>query len=234
MFNPASSAPAPYITVIPQVREVTLLGSADLAFWQGCLAPEGLAPSPAQGRAQLVLSAPDLRWSGIRFQEFSIAVVAGPPPDGEPAAGLYLAGAYNSSRLLAFLERALFQTPYDHRPTRVDAAFPASISVGGGAGDSFRAAMAPSARRLWSRDDGWEGTIFLPSRHRARRRWFRARLGGPTDAYPFDPAGDALAISPPAGDSLLRLLVDSQFTPGEWRVRTASTHARSRTYESAR
>lgn len=225
----------PYIAVIPQVREVTLLGSADLAFWERHLTREGLAPVPAQGRAQLILSAPDLRWSGIRFQELSLAVVVSEGSAGAHPSGLYLVHAYNSSRLLAFLERALFHTPYERQSTCVDVALPASIRVTRGADTSFHAAMGPSARLLWSHDDAWEGTIFLPTPPgvRARPRWFRARLGGPTDAYTFDPAADTLRVCPPAGDGLLRMLVDSQFTPEEWRLRASATHARSQTYESS-
>lgn len=210
---------------------MTLIGSADLAYWQRCLAPEGLAPTPLGGRAQLVLSAPDLRWSGMRFQELSLGVIVGQAPAGEPALGLYLAHAYNSSRLLALLERALFQTPYAHRATQVTAALPAAITVTGVAGTALRAAMATAARALWSRDDTWEGTIFLPTPVGARtRRHFYAKLGGPTEAYAFDPAADSLVISPPPDDRLLTLLVESQFAPQEWRLRTDGTHARSRTY----
>jgi hypothetical protein len=227
------NTPVPYITTIAQVREVTLLGSAELTFWQRYLAHEGLAPTPANGRAQLVLSAPDLRWGGIRFQELSLGVVVGQPPGGAPPLGLYLAYAANSSRLLAFLERTLFATPYEHQPTRVEAALPASMSVTTRAGASLRAEMAPAASPLWSRDDVWEGAIFLPTpAGGGERRWFRARLGGATDAYAFSPLADTLTIEPAAGAGLPRLLVDAQFTPEEWRLRTDATHARSRTYAS--
>ena len=94
--------------------------------------------------------------------------------------------------------------------------------------------MAPASPLLWSRDDSWEGRIFLPTQGgvRGRPRWFRARVGGPTRAYRFDPSSDLLVVRPAAGDRLLGLLVDSQFTPAEWRLRTESTHARSRTYHS--
>ena len=222
----------PYITTIAQVREVTLVGSADLTFWQRHLAHKNLAPTPANGRAQLILSAPNLRWSGIRFQELSLGVLVGQPPAGMPLTGLYLAYAANSSRLLAFLERTLFHTPYECQAVCVDATLPASISVTTRSGVSMRAAMAPSATRLWGRDDEWEGTIFLPTppARRAQGRWFRARLGGPTVAYAFNPATDTLTLNPAGGAGLPQVLIDSQFTPEEWRLRTNATHARSRTY----
>jgi hypothetical protein len=222
----------PYITTISQVREVTLLGSADLTFWQDHLAHEGLAPTPANGRAQLIVSAPDLRWSGMRFHELSLGVIVGQPPAGTPPAGLYLAYAANSSRLLAFLERRLFHTPYEYQAVCVDATHPASISLTTRAGVSVRAAMAASATPLWSRDDTWEGSIFLPTPpvRRARCRWFRARLGGLTLAYAFNPAADTLTLNPAGGAGVPQLLIDSQFTPEEWRLRAHATHARSRTY----
>lgn len=232
MKQTQSSSAHPYIAVIPQVREVTLLGSADLAFWQGQLAREGLAPTPVHQRAQLVLSAPDLRWSGIRFQELSLGVTVGRAPGGEPSTGLYLTRAYNSSRLLAFLERTLFQTPYAYQATQVTVARPASFTVRSATGTSLRASMALSAQLLWSRDETWEGIIFLPTPVgvTARQRQFSAKLGGLTEAYAFDPAADSFFISPTTSDPLLRLLIESQFVPEEWRIRTSATHARSRTY----
>lgn len=222
---------APYIAVISQVQEVVLLGSADLAFWQRELARAGLAPAPRDGRAQLMLSAPVLRWAGIRFRELSLTVAVGAPPAGEPAIGYYLAQAYNSSCLLAAFERALFATPYKQRSIQVDAPFPA-IVVAHGSGASFRAAMAPAAEPLWSRDDSWEGPILLPPRPgRGGLPWFRASIGGPTRAYRFDPSADTFVVMP-AGDRLLGLLAGSQFTPEEWRIRAGATHARSRTFPS--
>lgn len=232
MASRPPSAAVPYITVISQVRELTLLGSADLSFWQRHLAREGLAPTPAGGRAQLILSAPELRWGGVRFRELSLGVVAGAPPAGAPPTGLALVCAANSSRALAFLERTLFQTPYVHLPIAVEASLPASMAVTTSAGTSLHAAMAPRAAPEWGRDDAWEGAIFLPSPAAgpARRRWFRARLGGFTVAYRFNPATDTLALKPGADAGLAKLLIDSQFAPEEWRIRTDATHARSRTY----
>lgn len=233
-MRPGAEPAAPYITVIPQVQEVNLAGSADLAFWQEHLAATGLAPTPGPGGAQVLLSAPDLRWGGIRFQELSLTVVVSQLSGGAPADGLYLAHAYNSSRALALLERVLFHTPYERRPLHIRTTAPVSITVPHRASTRLHAAMAPSAPLLWSRDDGWEGPIFLPGRAgvRGRPRWFRAKVGGPTRAYRFDPSADTLVIRPTAGDRLLRLLADSQFTPVEWRLRTDATHARSRTYRS--
>lgn len=135
----------------------------------------------------------------------------GQPPAGTPLIGLYLAYAANSSRLLAFLEQMLFHTPYEYQSVCVDATLPASIFVTTRSGVSMRAAMAPSATLVWSRDDAWEGTIFLPtpSARRVQYRWFRARLGGPTVAYALNPATDTLTLNPAEGAGLPQVLIDS-------------------------
>lgn len=225
---------APYIAVISAIEEVVLLGNADLAFWQRELAHSVLTPVPRAGRAQLMLSAPRLRWGGIRFHELSLAVVVDHPQAGADAGGLYLAGAYNSSRLLAFLERALFTTPYEHQSLQIETKLPASIAVAHGADVSLHAAMAQAPSPLWSRDECWEGPIFLPSQRGSGtgQRWFHARISGPTRAYRAAPTADTFVVRPPAENHLLSKLADSGFVLEEWRIRTGATHARSRTYQA--
>ncbi|RRR65338.1 MAG: hypothetical protein EI684_23500 [Candidatus Viridilinea halotolerans] len=228
MRTPHDPSASSYSAEIDHVQEVLLYGGADLAYWQRRLAPVGLAPAPHAGRAYLVLAAPALRWANIPFCEITLGVFVGQwPATGTPPSGLYLASAYNSSRLLTWLERQLFQTPYAHRSITVTATNPAAITLAHGKTMLLRAAMRSAAHPLWQRDELWTGAIILPG---PGSLWFRARLGGLTTAYRFDPVADTFAID--AADPLSRLLAEAQFTPYEWHLRTDAHHARSRTYRS--
>ncbi|PDV96484.1 hypothetical protein [Candidatus Chloroploca asiatica] len=225
MRTPHDTTARSYSAVIDHVQEVLLYGSADLAYWQHRLAPVGLTPTPHADRALLVLAAPALRWAGIPFRELTLGVFVGEGLTGTSPSGLYLASAYNSSRLLAWLERQFFQTPYTHRSIAVTATNPATITISHDKTLVLCALMRPAAHPLWQRDELWTGSIILPG---PGSGWFRARLGGPTTAYRFDPAADTFTLD--AGDPLSRLLAESQFTPDEWHLRTDAHHARSRTY----
>ena len=59
--------PVKYVTIVEHVKEVSLYGSADLAYWRRHLEPEGLAPFDDRGRAELILIAADMVWKGARF-----------------------------------------------------------------------------------------------------------------------------------------------------------------------
>lgn len=104
-----------YVTRIENVREVILHGAADLSFWRARLHMSGLFPYQEQGRAALLLTATDLSWLGVRFQEFTVSVVVSQVEDGSRQDGFYLVGAFNSSRLLTLAEN-LFSNPIPTRP----------------------------------------------------------------------------------------------------------------------
>ena len=75
--NPQSLAPRPaikYVAEVSPVKEVMLLGLADLAFWKERLAAENLTPLAQGGQAQLFISATEARFHGIRFRECIIGV----------------------------------------------------------------------------------------------------------------------------------------------------------------
>ena len=215
-----------YIATITPVRELILAGTADLAYWRARLAPVGLFPHDGGGRAALTLSAIAGRFRGLPFREFSVAVVAG-EEDGR-ADSIYLVGAFNSSRLLAWSERAFFRTPYQPAAIRLSEQPPAGFEVSVAGHVVCAATMSATAAPLRHESQEWEGRIFLPPLGE-RRELFYARLAGATDIYPFD-AADALTIHPRPGDDVLRCLVESGFAGQEWRVRAAAVHARSRTY----
>ena len=225
-----------YVAELRYVREVSLLGTADLAFWEDRLREEGLAPAEQDGKAQLLVTTADAKFLGVPFREVSFSVlVAG---HGQAA---FLVRAFNSSRLFAFCERAFFSTPYYPGDVRVSATFPASLQLTTGGGAVFRAEMqgdasAPGRGPSRSGEDGREGPVFLPGGRRGKGRQgdlFFARLRGHTRAYPFLPSRDAVTIGPTPEGGVLQALVDSHFVGKEWAVRENAEHARSKTYKRA-
>ncbi len=214
-----------YIATITPVRELILAGTADLAYWRARLAVVGLFPHDDGGRAALTLSAIAGRFRGLPFREFSVGVVAGEEKGGDDS--VYLVGAFNSSRLLAWAERTFFRTPYEPANIRLNEQPPAGFTIST-AGQVVCAATLIAATPPRHEAQEWQGRIYLPPRG-PRRELFYARLAGPTDVYPFG-AADTLTIRPRPGDDVLGCLVESGFAGREWRVRAEAVHARSRTY----
>lgn len=218
---------------LEHVREVSLLGTADLTFWTDRLAMEGLLPDAAAGQARLLIIAADSRFMGIPFRELSLSVLV----RWQEHQGAFLLRAFNSCRCFAFCERVLFSTPYYHGDVRVSAELPAAVRLAGRGGAVFRAEMAahaPATAPARSGQDGWEGPVFLPARRRAKApegRLFFARLRGHTQTYPFDLGVDSLTIRPGKDGAALQALLESRFVPREWIVRAAAAHAKSKTYE---
>ena len=222
-----------YVTRIENVREVILHGAADLSFWRARLHMSGLFPYQEQGRALLWLTATDLRWSGLRFQEFTLSLAVSQVEDGSRQDGFYLVGAFNSSRLLTLAERTFFRTPYRRARVQVDNQLPAMLALHAGASTCLRASMTDVRPLLRSADELWEGTIFLPQDAAATNspgRCFRARLGGYTETYPFLSDADTFELTPTPGHLVFQWLLQSDFRAQEWRLRANATHARSRTF----
>ena len=63
-----------YVAELAHVREVSLLGSADLGFWAERLRGEGLTPVEHAGRARVLVVACDSKFFGVRFRELSFSV----------------------------------------------------------------------------------------------------------------------------------------------------------------
>ena len=217
---------------IEGVREVTLAGMADLAYWRERLRPRGLRPFDDAGRARLLISATSARWKGLRFCELSFSIAVGDGGDESRHGGFFLAHAYNSRRALAFAERAFFKTPYDHGRLRVEIGSPARVELLDAGVPAFSAAMAGSRPASWSGGDTWEGVIYLPSPGKAGAPGprFYARLSGDTQVYPFAPGLDTLILDPAARPAIFGQLRESDFAVSEWRVRASAAHLKSQTY----
>jgi hypothetical protein len=161
-----------------------------------------------------------------------VSVATCADPDHAQLDSFYLAQAFNSSRLMAWAERRLFQCPYDHSAIHVDAATPL-IDVRHNRRPLFRAQMPqlrePSARG----DEKWAGPVFLPplaTRQKAGGPLFFVAFSGEQAAYPFVPSTDSIEITPSSDHPVFQWLCDSNFTATEWRIRANATHARSKTY----
>jgi|CXWL01.1.fsa_nt_gi hypothetical protein len=232
--------PVKYIAELKHVREVSLLGTADLAFWTDQLGKEGLSPTSSDGQALLLISAVDSQFKGIRFRELSFGNMVCRHKEGAQQDEFYLAAAFNTSRFFAFIERTFFSTPYFHGSIQIDVRLPACIQLTRDGDAVFRAEMTAdpltsgSREPLRSGDDGWEGPIFLPKNERKRddqAKVFFARVRGHTQVYPFSPSDDRVLLKPSPDLPMLQKLIDSSFTGKEWIIREDATHARSKSFK---
>jgi hypothetical protein len=224
---------------VAHVGDVSLLGTADLAFWTERLRHEDLQLAAVDGRAQLMFLCADLKYMGVRFRELSCSVVIAPPQNCAWREAGYLLRAFNTARSFAFMERVFFSTPYYYGDVRLSTAIPASIQLVERGEVVFAAEMGAAPQRTPSRtgDECWEGPVFLPSRGRrsnGHEKLFVARVGGDTRRYPFDADRDSLIIRPAPENELFESLRDSHFTATEWLVRDDAHHAKSKTYTRAR
>src|SRR5262245_46140651 len=140
--------PVQWAAELAHVREVSLLGTADLAFWKARLLKENLRPAEQDGQAQLVISAADSKYRGVRFRELSFSVRVSWLEERTRPDAAYLVRAFNSCRLFAFLERVFFSTPYYHGDVRVSASLPPSIHLVMQGEFVFQAEMAADGSAL--------------------------------------------------------------------------------------
>ena len=231
----AKTAPR-YIAEVCNSQEVTLFGTADLAFWQRKLQLENLLPVDRNGRAQLMISAVSSRWLGARFSEFMIAVLAEPRghvPDAGDSPGMFLLTAYNTSRPFTFIEQRYFQTPYKHGSIAVQSSPQPSLLLKQRAVELVQAKRVDQSHAVSNIEEVWEGKIYLPPRTSNARfpgNLFYARLSGLSQVSPFTAGKDVLQLTSSESEPVLGWLLESEFSGTEWHVRNSATHARSKTY----
>lgn len=217
-----------YVAEIKNVREVCLVGSADFEFWATHLGKMRLSPTSFGGAARVFISVVKLKWMGIAFEELSIAV----PIDSPDASteSVYLVSAFSTSRLFAWCERMLFQTPYEHAPITMEAEQPWSFELR----DDAVPTISVQCRRVApveTIEEDLSVSIFLPTANQGfDRKLFYAKLSGSTQVAPFEATGGEFRLRTSVQQPAIQLLVDSRFTPIEWRVRPKATHARSKTF----
>jgi len=234
MHGNAPAAAVKYVATIQHVREVALVGSADLAFWTERLAREGLFPWSNAGRAEMLISVPQLRWMGLTFRELSIAVRVSQRADGSTDDGVFLLYAFNSQRMLAFVERNWFSTPYYHAGISLDANRPCRFDVHDGERTVIEARMGAAPRDVTMHEESWIGTLYLPALKAGTTcgdKLFHAKIAGETAVLPFMAGADDFAVRSSERHVPLGCLEASGFTPHEWHVRHDAVHARSATFE---
>ena len=223
-----------YAAEIKHVKEVMLFGTANFAFWQNKLREENLSPYCIDGKAAILLSATELKYMGLKFRELICSVYTNDPQKADVPNGFFLVHAFNSSRLFAFSERTMFQTPYYHGQVEVNTKIPASFRLNDGHGVVLNAKMSgviPCSRR---EDQVWEGPIYLPkSIAKETGAYFFAKLGGESQVFPFSPSMDTLELKASSNTPALQWLIDSNFTGTEWRIRQEAEHSKSKTYRGA-
>jgi hypothetical protein len=234
----AAKPPIKWAAQVSHVREVSLLGTADLVYWKERLRSQNLFPAERDGHCQVLIVAADLKFMGIRFRELSLSVMVSYEANGARQDAVYLVGAFNSNRVFAWFERVWFSTPYAYGGVQVSASVPASFSLVTSGQIVLRAQMeanASASPREPSRRGAaaWETPVFLPRSERSKHRdgkVFFGRLSGHATAFPFLPSTDAVTIRPSRGSEFLQALVDSHFVATEWTVREDAMHAKSKTY----
>jgi hypothetical protein len=226
----AAGAPSKYVTIVHHVKEVSVFGQADLAYWQRYLAREGLTAYDDLGRAQLLLIAADMVWNGARFTELSVSVaVAGAGPD--QLAGMYCIQAFNSIRVFAWVERTFFQTPYYHARTTVSPTPPIGFALEASGATLLRAARVSSAPPAARGPETFAGPVYLPSaltRTPRTEKVFYAELTRQTDVFPFAPE-DTLSLTPSPRAPVVGWLHESGFAGTAWHVRPDAVHKKSHT-----
>jgi hypothetical protein len=223
---------------IAGVREVSLLGSADLDFWVDRLRSERLFPAEKHGRAQVLVISAEMKFMGVWFREVSFSIQVRLPDQEATGEAAFLGYAVNTSRFFAWSERVFFGTPYSHGQVEIESPLPCLIQWRHGDKRIFEARMStnqPLPREpIRMGDESWYGPIFLPTRRPGQGQAFIGKLEGATRAYSFLPDTDSWTIHPSDDHKFLQALLDSQLTFEEWIIRESASHAKSKTYPRAR
>ncbi len=211
---------AKFVAVVENVKELRLIGKANLDFWNQQLDDKPYQAFDTQGVAEITISATELVWKGFRFNELTIFLTIAEKNDPTKEAGVYLIHAFNSNKFFAFCERTFFSTPYYFGKVGLHENLPCKMSLN----DSFAAKMNQSERLINEVEDNWKGAVFLPKNH--GEKYFIAKLSGKSQVCPFDES-DKITF---AESSIFELLNKSNFIGKEWRMRSNAFHAKSKTY----
>jgi hypothetical protein len=189
--------PTRYVASLEHVREVSLLGSADLRYWTDRMRSAAVAPLARDGCAEVMVVGASARFRGV-------------------------VQAFNSVRFFAWSERVFFSTPYVHAGVEVSAGDRPSCVLRTGGCEAFEARMAAIPAKETMAGEVWKGEVYLPD----REKMFYAVLAGDTRRRAFDPS-DRLSMR--GGSPIIRALVESDFVPREWMVRSDARHRKSKT-----
>lgn len=221
-----------YLVTIGGIREVSLVGSADAAYWRERLGKEGLFPYPGGEKVEITIGAAAIRWKGIDSLEFTLAVAVSDQEESVKK-DYFLLIAFNSSPFFAWIERTIFLSPFFQNGIRLVERIPVSFGVNKNKTWFISGQMGAQGRPGSTVDETWKGTYYLPGDLiLGIRRRFSARIEGRTTIYPFLNGLDNLWINPTSHRKVFNWLLESHFSPQEWKIRQDALHARSVTQQS--
>ncbi len=227
---------------VHNVKEFSLVCSADADIWTDHLAQYGLRPTVKEGKAVLLISVTDLTFSGIPFKEFVISISVQNPDDSSEVDSAFLLTAYNSNPFFAWSEKNIFSTPFRRGDISYDTEKYSGAELFESGIPLVRLYHAPEPSGMFRvpRYEGhetWRGTVFFPDAFGTGRipcKCFRVAVEGWGRKIEFRPENDSLVINAWNGNTILALLQESNIRGVEWFIRTNSFHSKSLTYRYTR
>lgn len=212
--------PIDYITVVEPVHEITLIGHIEYDRWKSLFQSEEFYPETQNNRIELVLSAVDSSYMGIRFKEFSVSFRLCKNE-------FFLVDAYNSRRLFAWAERNFFATPYYNGHLLIQSHH---LDIRKGKSRLMVASLPESAPVIEENHEVNEWKIWLPKKLRKQvnvPHYFHAKLEGHTQYY--DVASGSINFNKDSGISIFDDLNKSDFVLTHWLIREGAIHSKSKT-----
>lgn len=216
---------AKFVAVVENVKELRLIGSANLDFWNQYLADKPYQAFDNKGFAEITIAATELIWKGFQFNELTITLAIAKKNTSIQEVSVFLIHAFNSNRFFAFCERVFFSTPYYFGKINLSENLPCRMSLE----NLFEAKMSGGERQINQVEDNWEGAVFLPKNR--GEKYFIAKLTGESQVCPFDES-DKIELKSDADHLIFDSLIKSDFTGKEWRMRSNAFHAKSKTYSA--
>jgi hypothetical protein len=218
---------AKFVAVVSGVKEVRLIGTANLDFWNEQLAGKPFQAFDARGFAEITIAATELVWKGFGFNELTVSLSVAANDNGQIQIGYLLLQAFNSNRFFAFCERTFFSTPYRFGAVSLREKMPCAINARSNDRFVLKAEMSPAARSSAKENESWEGAVFLPGGR--AEKYFVAKLSGISEIYPFVET-DQIELRSETKQDVFGLLRDSGFAGKQWRMGSDAFHAKSKTY----
>lgn len=88
---------AKFVAEIKDVRELRLIGNANLDVWNGRLAGKSFQAFTGGGCAEITIAATELVWKGFRFNELTISLAIAAKDNSQRQIGYLLLHAFNSN-----------------------------------------------------------------------------------------------------------------------------------------
>ncbi|MDA7978168.1 MAG: hypothetical protein MPJ50_05285 [Pirellulales bacterium] len=216
------------------VREVLLVGEADLEPFAKLLASEGLRPAEFSRRARLLISTTDTKFYGVRFREFSVSVVVeNDAADANGLTSVFLIQAINTVRFFAWVERRVFSTPYAHARIAMSSAPSAFANVDKQGTPLVRMRMDSVDRKpLRQGEEHLDCQVYLPTKPgrdpQQHGTLFFATLTGTAAVYAPSPE-DEVTFHSHGEFPVLQQLIDANCRPVEWLLRDFGRHKKTKT-----